>query len=847
MHPIRRPFVLALASAVSMGALVGPAQAQQAQQAQPGATRPALPAGAAASAPAATPAQDNNVALRSESKYAFEFSKAEVVDVVKAISDMTRQNFIIPERIKGQRITILCPNKVTANEAYQVFFTALAANGITLVRVGRFYKLVDSKDAIKDTVPTCTEVDGQVQCSVAREQMVTVLMRLRYIDAAQVNTVARALLSKDGDITVFQPSNALIVSEYAPNLKRVRKIIESLDVAGFDDALQIVPIQHAGATEVAEKLTQIFDIGQNMGRPGVPPPQGRRNAPVSVPQPGQEDGDVQISKIVPDDRTNQLIIKANRRSFDAIRHLISKIDVPVSEAEHGRVHVYYLANAKAEELSNTLQSLAQGAQKDAPGARRAPGAPNLPNAQRGSMTGMFEGEVKITADKATNSLLVMSSGHDYRALRGLIEKLDVARRQVYVEAAILEINVSDSDKEGLNWTLPYAMHAGQLGKLPTQDGIAFTGSPYGSLLGAMQDGPSLLGATAGALAGVVGPGRSISLPQGGYVTVPSFALMLNALSTSSNVNILSTPHLLTTDNEEAHIEVGEKLPFNSGIASLGNLAATANQASSLGGIGALGALGNSVQRIDVSLKLTLTPQINESNKIRLEIDQSVEDVVGEQIENKTPTTSKRAIKTVVVVDNQQTIVLGGLIKNNKTDSNSRIPYLGSIPILGNLFKTRQTKTSKNNLLLIMTPYIIASSDDFQRIFERKMREHEEFAAEFYGHRAEFRAHVDYQKKSGPLGRLVSTVRRERSKPENGGLGDGSELVVEAGHEPVALPKGGAKGEALPDEKEDRADANGNAEATPAGDAAPGGESSHGNGEGGSSAPEAGASDAEGAN
>jgi general secretion pathway protein D len=197
----------------------------------------------------------------------------------------------------------------------------------------------------------------------------------------------------------------------------------------------------------------------------------------------------------------------------------------------------------------------------------------------------------------------------------------------------------------------------------------------------------------------------------------------------------------------------------------------------LGGLGLAAGLSNSVQRIDVSLKLKLTPQINERNKIRLEIDQTVEDITGKNELTQTPTTSKRAIKTVVVVDDQQTIVLGGLIKDSTTESDTKIPILGDLPLLGFLFKQHSTKLSKTNLLLVLTPYIISSADDFQRIFERKMREHEEFAAEYYGHRKEFRAHVDYRKKTGPFGRMVNTLRREREKLENGGIGDGSESLI----------------------------------------------------------------------
>lgn len=729
-------------------------------------------------------------AAKRAAKYSFEFSKAEIQDVVKAISDLTGHNFIIPERIKGQRLTILSPTKVTAAEAYQIFFTALSANGISLVRVGKFYKLLDSKDAIKDVVPTCVGQENQAECTLGREQMVTALLRMRYIDASQVNTVARALLSKDGDITVFQPSNALIISEYAPNLGRVRKIIEALDVSGLDDALQIVQIQFASAGEISEKLTQIFDVGGQNSRGGM----GSRRGGSSGNR--DDESDVQISKIVPDDRTNQIIIKANRRSFDAIKHLIHKIDVPISEAEHGRVHVYYLENAKAEDLASTLSNLAQGAPAKKATATAMPGPVGMPGgapAPRSENTTLFEGDVKITADKATNALLVMCSAHDYRSVRTLIEKLDVSRRQVYVEAAILEVNLKDDTSMGFDYHAPAKFNAGDLGPIPAADAFGFlqsaqTGSGAGSpTLTALTNSQALLSAAGSSLAGIIGGPMPIKVGVNNeQVQLPTFGVLLKWLTSTSNANVLSTPHILTTDNEQAHIEVGEKIPFNTsafgGGSGLAALAGSSTQTGGAAGLAGLASLSGSVQRIDVSLKLTLTPQINERNKIRLEIDQTVEDVTGKDERTQTPTTSKRAIKTVVVVDDQQTIVLGGLIKDTTTESDSKIPLLGDIPLLGFFFKQHSTKLAKTNLLLILTPYIISSADDFQRIFERKMREHEEFAAEYYGHRKEFRAHVDYRKKTGPFGRMVNTLRREREKLENGGIGDGTETLVAPGQQ-----------------------------------------------------------------
>ncbi|HSI03908.1 MAG TPA: type II secretion system secretin GspD, partial [Myxococcota bacterium] len=606
-------------------------------------------------------------------KFNFEFSKADLMDVVKAISNLTQRNFIIPEKVKSQKITILSPGQITAGEAYSVFLAALESNGITVVRAGKFYKLVESKEAIKSPIPTCIGEDDN--CPQNSDQMITVMIRLNYVDGTQLNNVLKSLIGKDGDIQLFQPSNAVIISDYARNLQRVRRIIDSLDVPGFQDELQIVDIEYATASEVADKITQIFEVqgrggGGNQPRPtgGVVPP--RPNNPEGGNQQatgGDNDSDVQISKIVPDDRTNQIIIKANKRSFDAIRRLIAKLDIPVSDVEQGRVHVYYLENASSEELSSTLSALAQG-QPNAGGAagsqtnRRgqpnnpaAPAGGNAPGQRQGAETAsLFEGDIKITADKATNSLLVLASGRDFRSLRKIIEQLDIPRRQVYVEAAIMEVSVDNTGNYGTQWHVPTRFGADDLpGGVGGPGSLGFFQNPgagqISPTLTDLSNPASLLSIANGSIVGLVG--KAVTIPVGdNSVTLPSFGIVLKALQTQSNVQILSTPHILTMDNEEASIEVGRKIPFRRGtslpalgVAGLGGAGAggAAGAAGALGALGGASSLFSSVDRIDVTLKLTVTPQINESDRIRLEIDQDIEDVAGTDPATSTPITSKR--------------------------------------------------------------------------------------------------------------------------------------------------------------------------------------------------------------
>ena len=736
-----------------------------------------------------TPAADSSWRTRAEvdgidhsarakkAKVSFDYKDVTVEGIVKAISELTKRNFIIPEKIKGQKLTILSPTKITAYEAYQVFLAALAINNITIVKVGKFYKLVSSKDAIKQPIPTC--VGDKDQCPKFLDQMITTILRIENIDVSQVEKVIKGLISKQGNLVVFGSSNSLIVSEYASNITRIRKIIASLDVAGFDDELKLVQIEYASASEIADKITQIFDVESS----------GKRKSSKKGRAGGDDSTAVTISKIISDERTNQLIIKANKRSFEAIAQLIAQLDVPINESEQGRIHVHYLENAKAEDLASTLSSLAQSASKQTSSRKGKKKRNDSGSAQ------LFSGEVKITADKSTNSLIVVAGSRDFRALRRLIEQLDRPRRQVYLEAAILEVSVSNNEDFNLHWHAPAVFSKDDLA------GLGGNGS-YGFLTSSMWSNPgdvspsllalnpaSLLGIATGSIAGVVGQGLDITGSGGETLTIPAFGLILKWLEQSSNAQIISTPHILTLDNEEANIEVGQRVPFQRGAnissASLGALAGltgggTSGAAGALGGLGGLGgALGgglfNSVERIDVSLKLSITPQINERNKIRLEVEQQFEDIVDRQ--GGTPTTANRSIKSVVVVDDQQTIVLGGLMRDSTKRSDSKVPFLGDIPLIGRLFRSQIDEVEKRNLLLILTPYIIRNASDFQAILERKMQEYEEFSAEYYGAEAEYRAHIDYSRKRGPLASLMRTIDDEMSKVENGGDGGSAQTLV----------------------------------------------------------------------
>jgi general secretion pathway protein D len=395
---------------------------------------------------------------------------------------------------------------------------------------------------------------------------------------------------------------------------------------------------------------------------------------------------------------------------------------------------------------------------------------------------LFSGQVKITADKNTNSLVVIASQSDYRNLVKVVERLDIRRRQVFVEAVIMEVNLENDLDLGVSW------HGGTLVK-----DVNFRGASgdaplvIGSELGGLNSigGVASLGSLGGFLAGLQGP--PITVP-GLNVQLPSFAILLNAMQSSSDVNVISTPHVIMTDNTEGEITVGQNVPFQAGYApgGLGTLG-TGTSATTTGtgsnaalgsvlGLGGLNSLYAPIQRQNVELRLRIKPQINEGEYVRLEVDEQTEEIASV---DKTlgPTTSKRTAKTTVVAKDQETVVIGGLIQDRTTKSVQKVPVLGSLPVLGWLFRNESTKHQKTNLLLFLTPYIIRDQSDYRRIFERKMAERAEFVKRFYGEDAQYQTAIDYDRKAGPLSRLRHGVDVELNKYENGGAGGSDERVI----------------------------------------------------------------------
>jgi len=736
----------------------------------------AVPAGAGA---ALKPADTRCVPMTG--RVSLDFDKpTDIVAVLQLMSRYTCRNFIYTDDIARGKITLLSTTSVTVDEAYAAFLAALASNNIAIYPTGRYHKLVRAADARKTPIPMLDSEDG----TPGTEQPVTKIFRLSYADSDQLRGILGNFTSPQGADVQSLPPDLLIVTDIGVNLRRIEKLIDTIDRAGAGDLVRVVQIRYAAAKDIADKVNQIFQAqgGAPGGRASRRTVVSGAPAPGAVPAPGGPT-QVSISKVLSDDRTNKLIVIADEKSFQRIQELIDQLDVPTSA--EGGIHVVFLRNANAEELAQTLSNLAQGGGKgrtNAPGQPAAvpqmAGFPNPAPAQAGARPAdvtaeLFSGEVKVTADKTQNALLIQASGSDYVAMSRLIQKLDRPRRQIFVEAVILEVNLKNENQFGVSahGLVPFTV-GGKEGILPiaSQASSRFNSFSIASI--------ASLG---GFLTGFQGPVSAEAKALG--LNLPSLGLLVQALQTSSDVNVLSTPHLVAMDNEESEISVGNNVPFQSGYVpnNLASLLSSSSSASTSGlgsllGTSGIGSNVASIQRQNVELKVKIKPQISEGGSVRLTIDEQIEEIASNDAQLG-PTTAKRSMKTQVVAKDQSTIVIGGLIQERSVRSLRKVPLLGSIPILGWLFRDEVTTKSKTNLLLFLTPYIIRGEEDYRRIYERKRKEQQEFVEQFYGRQPRYEVDIDWSRKAGPYAKLRAGVAEEQAKVENGGNGRAGEGVT----------------------------------------------------------------------
>ncbi|KAF0219753.1 MAG: proteinral secretion pathway protein [Geobacteraceae bacterium] len=570
------------------------------------------------------------------------FSDVDISTMVKFISDLTGKNFVMDDRVKG-KISVFSPAKLSTEDAFNVFTSVLELKGFTIVQAGRVYKIVPTATARQSGMKILTDRErGPVN-----EAYVARVITLDNISAQEAVTFLQPVVSKDGYISSFGPGNMILLVDSAFNTQKVLGILQLIDTEHREGA-ELVFLKNASADSVASVVREWLG-----GKDKTPKPAGQA-AGVGVG-----------ALIVPDTRLNALIIFGNDKDKEDIKSLVALIDV-VPPTTSSKINVYYLENADAPEVAKVLEGVVKGISA----AITPPGQP----ASAPQQSPFEGGKITITPDKATNSLVIMASPTDYQNLLQVIQKLDRRRRQVFVEAMIAEVSLDRLKDIGVQWGALGGASDGNatvVGQFDPQNSFSQLFSTLSALRGAGIDIPDLTGSPV------------------------NFAAILRALETTGAVNVLSTPNIMTSDNKEAEIFVGENVPFR------GNITISTTATS------------QAIERKDTGITLKINPQISEGEYVKMDIYQEISAVkdatnIGAAADL---TTTKRSAKTSVVVKDKDTVVIGGLIQDRDTETINKIPLLGDIPLLGWLFKTKTKNRQKTNLMIVLTPRIVRDAKD----------------------------------------------------------------------------------------------------------------------------------------
>ncbi len=564
------------------------------------------------------------------------YREADIRQIIEAVGEVTERNFIIDPRVNAN-VTMLSSTPMSPGAFYEAFLSILEVYGFIAMETGGVTKILPNASARQYPGFLGTEGAGA-------DDIVTQVIQVQNVGAAQLVPILRPLIPQYGHLAAHPGSNMLIISDRSLNVERMVRIIRRIDQSNDED-IEVVPLTHASAAEIVRILTALTQAPRGDG------------APVTI-------------SLVSDARTNSVLIGGDRSERLRLRALIAHLDTPLEEG--GDTQVRYLRYADAEELSTKLQqhftqqAQAEGTATDAP--------------------------VSVWADTQTNAIVVNAPPKLMRSLMSIVDKLDIKRAQVLVEAIIVEVLADKTAELGITWAV-----SSDTGNSP----IAVTNFPVSpnvvQLAGAIGAGDGT-----GDPSGLIGNGLTFGL---GHIadSGTSFAAILNALEGDADTNIISTPTLVTTDNEEASLNVGQEVPFLTGsFSSTGAATGAVNPFQT-------------IQREQVGVKLTITPQINEGDSMLLKISQEISSIAATAEGAVDLITNERIIETTVIVDDGQILVLGGLLEDALRESNQRVPFLGSIPVLGALFRSQKTDSVKTNLMVFIRPKILR--DTMQSAFE----------------------------------------------------------------------------------------------------------------------------------
>jgi general secretion pathway protein D len=671
-----------------------------------------------------------------ETMVSLDFQDADITEVISTIAKATGKNFLYDDRVRG-RVTVISPEPVTTDEAYRVFESILSVKGFTTVPApGGVMKILPLRDAKENPIDTVT---GE-RTTENRDTFITRLLPLHYVKAEAISDTIKPLVSKEASVIPYGQTNTLIITDAAANIRRLTEIIAQIDVSTYQEQIKLIPIQFADAQQLTQQLQQIFGDEGGSSSPGAPGQPGLRRARAAVQQPnpgvpGVPGGDVvgpgaSEPRFIPDERTNAIVVIATKSVLHEIERIITLLDFKRKGA--GRIHVYRLKNADADEIAQTLSSLATGqpgagggsfnrsgtgttrtsltglggTSQNAAGSSLGGGALGSSGLTGGGSSTVAElGDgVRITADAPTNSLIILASAEAFATLSEVIDALDVRRPQVMVEALIMEVNSNPSQDLGLGW----------IANMKTKDG-GVLGIGSESPNGASASG--LTSATSADLAnGLSNPGRftaallgktiAITDPNGVVHNVPVIQGLITASASEGNVNIISAPTILTADKKEAEIVVGQNIPVPTSRLQAASTTTDPNNPFQT---------SQNIARQDVGVTLRVTPQISEGDTVRLNVFQEISEVQPDPDPTLGPTTTNRKVENTVYVRDGEAVMIGGILSDKQNDSENKVPWLGDIPILGWAFKGTHTDNRKINLLVILTPRIVRDPLDLERL------------------------------------------------------------------------------------------------------------------------------------
>ncbi len=585
--------------------------------------------------------------LKEQKKVNMDFDRVDLGVFIKFISNLTGKNFLVDDKVRG-KVTIISPKPLTVDEAYKVFQSVLEVNGFTTVPSGDVVKIVRTVESRQKNVPLRTDSGAKIQ---GEDEIITQLIPLEHADSSKLRKILVPMVTKQGLLVAYSPTETIILIDYSSNVKRLKHIIAALDKETFTGKISLFSLENGSADEMVQKLNKLLASGRK----------GRKQ--------------LQQSKlaIVPDERTNSILVLAGREQMAEIKTIVEKLDQPASK-NLSNIRVIPLENAQAEDLAKVLSTM--------PGRKT----------ERKEEAVISRG-VSIVADQPSNSLVITAEPKEFQTLLPIIQSLDQPRKQVFVEAAIVEISLDTTIGSGIKW-----QGGGKLGS----EGVALgtSNGPVGTTPKEIAGNFSNTGLNLGFFS------FPFTFNNQKYFSLSSF---INVSQTDNRVKIISTPQLMTMENEEAKVVIAENRPY-----------LTSREETESGNN------FSNFEYKDVGVTLKVTPMINNQGWIKMAIYQEVSRadlaaLATQGLSATTPITRKRTAETTVSVKDGQTVVLAGLMEKKNSKTKSQIPLLGDVPILGHLFKNTDDTNEKTNLMVFITPHIVKTPDDARALTYNKSK------------------------------------------------------------------------------------------------------------------------------